>query len=249
MSIYVTGDIHGAPQRLSKASFPDSKQLTKEDYVIILGDFGLVWDYKEESKYEKHWLDWLDERPFTTLFIDGNHENYDRLIEYPEEYWNGGWVQKIRPSVIHLIRGEIFNINGVKILAMGGARSHDISDGILEIGDPRIEQWEKDYMKMFRVNHLSWWKEEVPTLAEMGHCLDNLQLHNNKVDFIITHEAPASTIALFSEGLFHPDNFSQFLERVRWEVDYEHWYFGHYHDDRRITAQETMVYEAITRIA
>ena len=174
MSIYITGDIHGNPQRLSNANFPAGKQLTKEDYVIILGDFGLIWDYKGESKYEKYWLDWLDERPFTTLFIDGNHENYDRLIEYPEEYWNGGWVQKIRPSVIHLMRGEIFNINGKTIFAMGGAASHDISDGVLKIDDPRIKQWSKDPFKMFRVNHVSWWEQEVPSISERIHAVENL---------------------------------------------------------------------------
>ena len=72
--IYITGDIHGNPIRFSTPYFPEQKEMTKNDYVIICGDFGLVWDYKGESHQEKYLLDWLNEKPFTTLFLDGNHE-------------------------------------------------------------------------------------------------------------------------------------------------------------------------------
>lgn len=70
--IYITGDIHGDPSKLSSDIFPEQKEMTKDDYVIICGDFGLIWEQKE-SKTEKYWLDWLEEKPFTTLFVDGNH--------------------------------------------------------------------------------------------------------------------------------------------------------------------------------
>ena len=86
----------------------------EENYVIICGDFGLVWSYNGESASEKYWLDWLNGKPFTTLFVSGNHENFDRLMAYPVEEWHGGKVQKIRPSVIHLMRGQVFDICGKK---------------------------------------------------------------------------------------------------------------------------------------
>ena len=65
MAIYVTGDTHGADKfspfgvdgfvnRLNMESFPEQKFMTKDDYVVILGDFGGVWDYRGESKKEKH---------------------------------------------------------------------------------------------------------------------------------------------------------------------------------------------------
>ena len=76
--IYITGDTHGDVRRFSTKSFPEQKEMNKCDYVVVLGDFGLVWDWKGESKHEKNWLDWLEDKPFTTLFIDGNHENNDR---------------------------------------------------------------------------------------------------------------------------------------------------------------------------
>ena len=86
--------------------------MTKDDYVIICGDFGGVWTFEEE-------LDWLNNKNFTTLFVDGNHENYTRLYDYPVEEWHGGKVHKIRDSVLHLIRGEIFDIDNKKIFAFG----------------------------------------------------------------------------------------------------------------------------------
>ena len=53
--IYITGDIHGDPTRFSKDAFPEQKEMTKDDYVIILGDFGLIWNEKK-IKNEKYCL-------------------------------------------------------------------------------------------------------------------------------------------------------------------------------------------------
>lgn len=131
MAVWITGDIHGNPQRFSTDNFPEQKEMTKDDVVIILGDFGLVWDYSGENKTEKYWLDWLENKPFTTLFVDGNHDNFDRLDDYPIEKWHGGNVHFIRPSVIHLMRGQIFDIEDRSFFTFGGASSHDISAGIL----------------------------------------------------------------------------------------------------------------------
>ncbi len=98
--IFVTGETHGDFTRFSVDIFPGQKNMTKDDYVIICGDFG-IWD---DSKRERYWLQWLDEKPFTTLFVDGNHENFDLLASCPFTDWHGGKVQHIRDSVIHLMR-------------------------------------------------------------------------------------------------------------------------------------------------
>ena len=107
--IYITGDTHGGFQRFATDYFPQQKQMSRDDYAIITGDFGGVWD---DSPREAYWLDWLEEKPFTTLFVDGNHENFDRLGELPVHQWQGGKVRYIRPHVLHLMRGQIFEING-----------------------------------------------------------------------------------------------------------------------------------------
>ena len=127
--IYITGDCHADFSRLSTDNFPEQKEMTKDDYVIICGDFGGVWNKDTENPREKWDMEWLDSKPFTTLFVDGNHENFDRLYAYPVEEWHGGKVHKIRDSVIHLMRGQIFEIDGRSFFTFGGASSHDIQGG------------------------------------------------------------------------------------------------------------------------
>ena len=128
--IYITGDIHGSPERLGVHSFYEQKEMTRDDVVIICGDFGMVWEESGESASEQYWLKWLEDKPFTTVFVCGNHENFDRLYQYPVKEWHGGKVHEIRPHVLHLMRGEVFDIEGLKFFAFGGASSHDIRDGI-----------------------------------------------------------------------------------------------------------------------
>ena len=72
--IYITGDCHSNFERFNTRNFPEQKEMTKDDYVIICGDFGGVWNKDGESKMETSALDWLDGKAFTTLFVDGNHE-------------------------------------------------------------------------------------------------------------------------------------------------------------------------------
>ena len=125
--------------------------------------------------HEKQWLDWLDNKNFTTLFVDGNHENFERLYKYPVEEWHGGKVHKIRDSVIHLMRGEIYDINNKKFFTFGGARSHDIRDGILNLDEEeKIYEYRKR-RAYFRIRDYSWWDLELPTEEEMQNGIKNLE--------------------------------------------------------------------------
>ena len=112
--IYLTGDLHGEIDisKLNSTRFPEGHSiLGKKDYVIILGDFGLVWN---NSKEERYWRRWLESKPWTTLFIDGNHENFNMLYMYPVVDKFGGKVGKISDSIYHLRRGEIYTIDDKK---------------------------------------------------------------------------------------------------------------------------------------
>lgn len=250
--IFVTGDTHGEleiNQRFSKKWFPRQKELAKEDYVIICGDFGLVWN---GSNTEKYWLDWLENKPFSTLWIDGNHENYDMLNEYPIEKWNNGKVQFIRPSVIHLMRGQVFTIDGCRLFTMGGARSHDIDGGILEPDDPDLKRKKKTLNQLgrsYRINHISWWEEEMPDEVEFEEGYLNLASFDNKVDYVLTHEAPAYTKALLEiKPAEERDPLAEYLQKIKETVEYRKWYFGHHHLDRVIYSDEIAIFELITQI-
>ena len=105
--IFITGDTHGPDRhgsfsrdgfmsRLNTTNFPEQKEMTKDDFVIICGDFGGIWDTDRtkvtESHSEKYSLDWLEAKPFTTLFVPGNHENYDRLTGIKDEKLLNSWL-------------------------------------------------------------------------------------------------------------------------------------------------------------
>ena len=143
--------------------------------MIVCGDFGCVWN---GDKSDDPQLDRLEALPFTVLFVDGNHENFDALGEYPVEEWHGGRVHKIRPHVIHLMRGQAFELQGRTFFTMGGAQSHDIADGILDMDSPDFYgQYDslRRNRRQFRINHVSWWQEELPSDEEYAEARQTLE--------------------------------------------------------------------------
>ena len=252
--IYITGDTHAQfERRFNTNVFPEQMKMTKDDCLIICGDFGGIWDRGNESRSEKYWLDWFNDRSFTLLFIDGNHENFDRLETYPEKDWHGGRIHEIRPSVYHLMRGQVFEIDGKKIFTFGGASSHDISGGLLDPEDPDYikekKRLEREY-EPFRIKHISWWEQEMPTDEEMRRGLENLQKHDNTVDFIVTHCCSTSTQEEFgADSLYKPDKATDYFDVIKNTVLFKKWIFGHYHDNMNVNDREIMLYEQIIRIS
>ena len=87
----------------------------------------------------------------------------------------------------------------------------------------------------------------MPSFDEMSYALKNLENHNNTVDFIITHDAPSSDCILLNRNIkINPLNI--FLEDIRANCNYKHWYFGHHHKDKHINNLETCVYDKIIQI-
>ena len=206
--IFLTGDIHGNIDihKLNTLGFPIQQTLTRNDFVIIAGDFGLVWS---GDKNDRYWLDWLENKPFTTLFVAGNHENFDLLSTYPVSEWNGGKVQFIRPHVIHLMRGQVFHIDGIKLFAMGGASSVD---------------------RVYRTEGVSWWQQELPSAKEYEDAEKNLSAADWSVDLVVTHCAPTS-VQVMIDPSFKSDELTNFLDRINERLKFHKWYIGHYHID------------------
>ncbi len=249
--LFITGDTHSDfKRRFNTTNFPEQKNMCKDDFVLICGDFGGIWNYECESKEEKHWLDWFEERSYTLLFIDGNHENFDRLYNYPEKEWHGGRVHEIRPHVLHLMRGQIFEIDGKSIFTFGGASSHDIQGGILDPDGPDFMEKRKRLNQGFlpyRIKHYSWWEDELPSQEEMDEGIKNLKKHNNQVDFIVTHCCASSTQELFRQGV--PDILTDYFEDIRQKIMFKKWFFGHYHDNLNVNEKETLIYEQLIRVS
>lgn len=225
--IFITGDIHGGLdiKKLSAKNFTMQSELSRADYLIICGDFGLRWD---DSKEERYWLKWLDEKPWTTLWIDGNHENFDMLKKYPVEEWNGGNVQKITDNIIHLCRGNVFKLCGKKIFAFGGAESHD-----------------KEYRKLGR----TMWTEELPTEEEIEYGRQTLEKHNWKVDIIVTHSLPQSIQThLYGCHIYGNNRLTLFFDELNRRLDYRMWFSGHYHRSVQYLNKHYLIYNNIVQL-
>ena len=89
----------------------------------------------------------------------------------------------------------------------------------------------------------------MPSEEEMEEGRTNLQKYNNEVDFIVVHCASSSTVALLSHGLYKPDLLTDYLEEIRQIVKFKKWFFGHYHDNRNVNAEEILLWEQIIRIS
>lgn len=209
---FITGDTHGRIERFSFKNFPVGKSLNKNDIMFIAGDFGLIWKNKEDDE-EKYWLNWLDKRPWTTLIILGNHENYNAIKNnYQEIEINIDGtpfkVYKVRDSVFIVKRAQYFKIGEKTFFCFGGARSID---------------------KESRIVNISWWEDELPNFKECNDALEILTVNNNKVDYIITHEIPFDVIKILYPNDYIKDYMNSFLSEIYNKVKYSQWYGGHHH--------------------
>ena len=210
MSIYITGDIHGNPRRLSNKNLRLlGLEITEGDKVIVCGDFGLPWYDDVEDEY---WLNWLEEKPFEILFVDGNHENFDLLYQFPVEERYGGKVHRVRSNVYHLMRGEIYEIEGKTFFAFGGATSVD---------------------RHCRIEIVSWWSQENFSRDEFENAVENLEKVDFTVDYVLTHTAPKRFIVNSTDITSYIDNCPtvQMLSGLEKMLIYKKWFFGHFHVD------------------
>ena len=209
--LFATGDTHGSIDFEKLVDFANQfgDQLTKEDYLMICGDFGVIWTDTQDPE-EKFLLTWLDSCPWTTLFIDGNHENHPRLATFPEVEILGGRAHQISETVYHIMRGEIIEIENLKLLCIGGADSHD---------------------KHFRTEGESWWPQERITEEDVENARKNLARYDNTVDFVISHSLPrAIQFKIFP--YMKPTRSSYMLEQMYYDIDINKaWLSGHYHED------------------
>ena len=123
--------------------------------------------------------------------------------------------------MIHLMRGEVYLIEGRTVFTFGGGHSADF--------------WR-------RKPGASWWPQEMPEPEEYRRASESLRRVHGRVDYIVTHAAPLETGYYLSA--LHPGNIrpprpeelplTSFLEDVRHVTDYRRWYFGHLHTDQEL---------------
>lgn len=213
--IFYTGDIHGSGKALFQ--WCAEKKLTDNDTVILLGDvganyYGGDWDKNLKTQFSR-------QAP-TFLCIHGNHEIRPyHLPTYRTMEWNGGtvWYEEAFPNLLFAKDGEIYDLEGKRHIAIGGAYSVD---------------------KHYRLkNGMPWWLDEQPSDAIREYV--EQQLKNNRIDIILSHTCPYKYIP---KEAFLPSvnqntvdsGTERWLDTIEENTGYSAWFCGHWHIDKRI---------------
>lgn len=171
MSLYVKGDLHGnIIDALSYGRNPEVRQLTEDDILVVCGDIGIMWPgHEKEGKYQ---LDWLNDKPFKTLCVRGNHDptpfwrnsvpstgNRDTVKLITGTLCNPVYGDKIYDSVFWVPDSVVLNLCGHRSLVISGASSHDIWNLVSPHEKERIKRLKHNH-QFYRVIGKSWWPDE-----------------------------------------------------------------------------------------
>ena len=225
--LFVTGDTHGGLD-MSKLNSRHFKcdSLTKDDILVIMGDAGFVWC---DSATERFWQKFLNDKPWTTFCVLGNHENYDAIEQLPTTTFGGEMCWKVSDSIYYAMSGKVYNLCGKNCLVVNGADSHDIYvDG-----------------KRYRTPHVSWWEQEQITEEDVEVAKINLQKYNNTVDFVFSHTGGMDTCNFLG---YKPTISDERLTRILDDVIYKEHFCGHYHKDI-LTSTTRILYDDLRMIA
>lgn len=213
--VYFTGDIHGNPNRI--VNFAKRMQLTEEDIIIILGDVGINYYQDERDQFAKAELSRIKSEVFC---IHGNHEcRPEHIGTYKLTNWNSGrvWYEEKYPNILFAKDGDIFFIDGLKYLVVGGAYSID---------------------KFYRLaNNMKWFSDEQPS-DEIKEYVEQ-QIQNNTIDVVLSHTCPVryEPIEMFISQVDQStvDKSTEvWLGNIEERLEYRAWFCGHYHTDKRI---------------
>lgn len=225
MSIYITGDLHGV-SNVHRLDILDTIA-TEYDYLIVVGDFGIP-SFKDMIG-DSEGIRVFNRKPYTTMFIDGNHENFFELNSLPIKEWHGGKVHKLSHKIIHLMRGQVFTIDEKTFFTFGGAKSID---------------------RILRIPGFSYFEEEDCNIQETNEAIDNIdKLKDSGVDYVITHTCSTNYLKehnddiIYGQRVFeqYTGNVGKMLDYVEENLKYKHWYFGHFHRDCKIDDKHTLL--------
>lgn len=215
--IFFTGDIHGDKSRFSDIKKAKAK---KGDTVIVCGDFGFIWD---NSKAEQKMLKNIGKKKYNTLFVDGGNDNHELINEYPLIDFCGARARKISGNLYALNRGDIYEIEGKKIFAMGGGDTEERYDSGTDS------------------------KLRLPTLEEIDYARKNIMDAGKQIDIVVTHEAPAKLRSLLIMDDKGRNHLHTFLEWINTDVTYKAWYMGKYHINRDIPQKYHLLFTAVKK--
>lgn len=231
MAVYVCGDTHCEYdiKKITTRHWKEQRNLSKNDYLIVLGDFGIHF---KKDKLNERMIEWYDNKRMNILFLPGNHDNYEILNNLPDIEMFGSTVKKLSNNVHMLKRGYIYNIDEKIIFTMGGGESID---------------------KIRRKDRITWWEEEIPSYKEIMNAFSNLDKYNYKVDYILTHTCSNKVFSKLSLkiDLIHKDGIEKslrdFFDWIEDNVSFKEWHFAHFHDDIKVDDKHYLWYNSLPK--
>ena len=215
--VYLIGDIHGDITQIMKENLHNNGiKISRNDVLIVLGDFGIMFKDTEQQRLA---LDYIGQLNYYVAFIDGNHENFDYLKSLPIVTKWGNKVHKLNNRCFHLLRGNIYKIEGHKYLCFGGATSID---------------------RAYRTLGESYWLEEEPSFVDINTLGKSIKDNSiEHIDFILTHTC--SNLVLHKMKSIKPIDDGCKTRLVLDKVydllkDINHvWFYGHFHTHETIS--------------
>ena len=215
--IYYSGDIHGNPQGVVR--FSRKMKLSETDIVVLLGDVGANYYRDGRDLAVKRALDSVGA---TVLCIHGNHEiRPARIPSYQRKSWNGGsvWYEERFPNLLFAEDGEVYLLEGLSHIAIGGAYSVD---------------------KMYRLERgYGWWPDEQPSQKVKEKVEQMLGQRDWKIDVVLSHTCPyqyeprEAFLPMIDQNLVDCST-EAWLENVEARLEYGHWFCGHWHIDKHV---------------
>ncbi len=213
--VFYTGDIHGNPDNI--VYFSHKYNLTSEDIVVMLGDVGANYYGDRRDDRCKQALSKI--KP--TLFcIHGNHERRPHTIpSYKMKKWRGGsvWYEEAYENMLFANDGEVFDLDGLKHLVIGGAYSVD---------------------KYYRLaKHYNWFEDEQPS-EEIKAYVEH-QIAAQPIDIVLSHTCPyryepREAFLPMIDQTTVDDSTEKWLDTIEAKVQYMAWLCGHWHINKRI---------------
>lgn len=227
--VYITGDIHGHVEFIQ--ALIDLQNITQNDIIVLLGDVGLNYygnDHGDRDRKRK-----LDAYGIPILCIHGNHEaRPESMITYREASWHGGtvYVEEEFPNLRFAKDGEVYDLEGTKAIAIGGAYS--------------VDKW-------YRLqNGLHWFPDEQPSNASKARVEAKLDSIGWQVDVVLSHTCPyrylprEALLGWVDQSLVD-NSTEQWLETIEKRLDYRLWFCGHFHIEKRIDKMRFLYHSSL----
>jgi len=227
MGILLSGDTHRDfdTAKLVRSALHDAvgDALKGVTHLVVLGDWGAIWsDSPASIAEERRMLAFYNAMDWETLVILGNHEGYDRIerLQWTTRY--SAPVRQVSDKIFILQHGNVYTVAGQRLFVFGGGESLD--------RDRRIEGE-------------SWWRQEIPSQADLERGLASLQAVGGEVDYVLTHTCPrpmADHMISVAPNEYKVGTWTgkgldvtvTMLTGLEAHLKpHKGWYFGHYHVD------------------